>query len=151
MKLDLAIPRDWVTVRAVRDGREVLHVDGGLELEIDEPKAKQPDRDSAAILEAIAARDPVEGTTLERAGHVVAHTTEGVPLSLSSLKFRDATNAVVEGRLIAFYDFGDYTATVCCRLPGREALARFGPAIEPLLATARLDREPAPRIDDLLQ
>ncbi|MFN0253212.1 MAG: hypothetical protein ACKV2T_40435 [Kofleriaceae bacterium] len=82
---------------------------------------------------------------------MVGHTTEGVPLSLSSIKFRDATNAVVEGRLIAFYDFGDCTATVSCRMPGRDVLVKFGPAIEPLLASARLDRGlAAPRIDDLL-
>jgi hypothetical protein len=150
MKVELAIPVDWTTTRVEHEGRERLEIDGGLSIELDEPIAGR--RDGASMIEALAARDPIDGTTLERAGHVTSHTTEGVPFSLSSIKLRDATNAVVEGRLIAFYDFGDVVATVSCRMRGRDVLARFGPAIEPLLASARLDRgTEAPRIDDLLR
>ncbi len=150
MKVELAIPADWALTRTARDGRETLDVDGGLSIELDEPAA--PSEDGRAMIEAVAARDPIDGTTVERAGHVTASTTDGVPFSLSSIKLRDATNSVVEGRLIACYDFGDVIATVCCRMRGRDVLARFGPAIEPLLASARLDRRTSPpRIDDLFR
>jgi len=150
MKVELAIPADWALTRSTRDGRETLEVEGGLSIELDEPTA--PSRDGRANLEALAARNPIAGTTLERAGHVTNSTTDGVPFSLSSIKLRDETNSVVEGRLIASYDFGDVIATVVFRMRGRDVLARFGPAIEPVLASARLDRRTSPpRVDDLFR
>lgn len=149
MRIELAVPGEWVTTTVVRDGREIIEVEGGLEIELGEPTAR-PD-DPVAVLEALGSARGVDGARMERAGHVVGHTTDGVPLSLSSIKFRDATNTVVEGCLIALYDFGDCVATVCCRMRGREVLAKYGPMIEPLLASARLDRQrAAPRIDDLM-
>src|SRR5690349_11158838 len=103
MKVELAIPAHWVTTKSVRDGREIVDVTGGLEIEIGAPVPAPSD--ATAMLEALVARDPVEGATVERAGHVAANTSEGVPFTLSSVKFRDATKAVVEGRLIAYYVF----------------------------------------------
>jgi len=149
MKVELAIPPDWVTMTAMRDGREIIEVAGGLEIELGAPVPAP--HDATSILDALVARDPVDGATLDRAGHVTARTTEGVPFTLSSVKFRDATKAVVEGRLIAYYVFGDIAATVCCRMRAREALMKYGPAMDALLTSARLDRsESAPRIDDLM-
>lgn len=148
MKLDLAFPAAWVMSTRTREGRELVEVDGGLTIEID--LAVPAPHDATALLEAIVARDPIAGTTIDRAGHVTAHTTEGTPFTLSSLKLRDANHAVVEGRLIAYYVFGDVAVAVTCRLRQREALATFGPALDALFASARLDRDTAPaRVDDL--
>lgn len=149
MKVELAIPADWVTTRAVHDGNEVVVVAGGLEIELGTPVPAPAD--ATSMLEALVTRDPVEGATVERAGHVTGRTTEGVPFTLSSVKFRDASKAVVEGRLIAYYVFGDIAATVCCRMRAREALVKYGPSMDALLTSARLDRgASAPRVDDLM-
>ena len=120
----------------------------GLRIEIEAPMPTPAN--PAEVLEAIVARDPRGDATLERAGHVEGRTTEGVPLTVSSIKFRDAENTVIEGRLVAYYAFADVAAIVSCRMVDREALVRFGPAMTELFASARLDRADAPpRINDL--